>query len=543
MLRAGDSVGPYRLINKLGRGAFGIVWLAERTTSIATTKVALKVPLDDDVDLEVVRQEAALWVQACGHPNILPIIEANIFDNRVVIVSECATGGSLTDWLKRHGGRAPSVESAVDMIYGILSGLEHLHSRYIIHRDLKPDNILLQGDTPRLADFGIARILKASNHSSITAGTPAYMSPEAFYGKRNVQTDLWSVGVIFYLVLSGHLPFPQLDFGPLMVAILAHTPNPLPSSVPVQVQQVIMRALDKDPSKRYKSAFQMRAALKAAVAKVPRHMLNTANPPGRATARLKTLPLAANGSYESAGATVRQTQELVPLSRQTSSLLPQLIRKSATDEKVKAIAGSNSSGSAKTSTEKRKIPPRSSNPSRTRNESSRKFDKGFLAGLAGFLLSASIASVVAFYAINEFFPRFRTNTASLNSESQYPASAGSSKGFENRSPTDTKTLVKHALDEVSATISRVEKEMPYDDPMKSMRLVRFTAFKDTLKQFFTGKVTHEEARSYAESALSQLKSVKYDLDQNNTRKPSRAVKKADCKKGVATSGPNLGCRR
>src|SRR5262249_20002136 len=127
MLRTGDSIGPYRLISKLGRGAFGIVWLAERTTSIATTKVALKVPVDDDVDLDVVKQEATMWVQACGHPNILPIIEANIYDGRVVIVSEYATGGSLSDWLKRYGGRAPSIESAIDMVCGILSGLEHLH--------------------------------------------------------------------------------------------------------------------------------------------------------------------------------------------------------------------------------------------------------------------------------------------------------------------------------------------------------------------------------------------------------------------------------
>ena len=75
MLRSGDQIGPYTLINKLGRGAFGTVWLSERRTTITTTTAALKIPLDDDIDLETIRQEASLWVRASGHPNILPIME------------------------------------------------------------------------------------------------------------------------------------------------------------------------------------------------------------------------------------------------------------------------------------------------------------------------------------------------------------------------------------------------------------------------------------------------------------------------------------
>src|ERR1051325_4279445 len=110
MLRVGDEIGPYKLISKLGRGAFGVVWLAERRTAITTTKVALKIPLDDDVELETIKQEANLWVQASGHPNVLPIIEANIYDDRIVIASEFASDGSLEAWLKRHGGKAPAVE-------------------------------------------------------------------------------------------------------------------------------------------------------------------------------------------------------------------------------------------------------------------------------------------------------------------------------------------------------------------------------------------------------------------------------------------------
>jgi serine/threonine protein kinase len=265
MFRAGDQIGPYLLVSKIGRGNFGVVWLAERRTTITTTRVALKMPLDDEIDLETIRQEADLWVQASGHPNVLPIIEANIYDDQVVIASEYAPDGSLDAWLRKHGGAAPSWELAVEMASGILAGLQHLHSRHIIHRDLKPQNLLLQGETPRLADFGISRVLKSTSQSSIVAGTPIYMAPEAFDGKRNEQTDVWSVGVIFYQLLSGHLPFPQTDITSLMGAILTRNPDPLPLSVPEPLKEVITRSLGKDTAQRYRSATETRAALRNAM--------------------------------------------------------------------------------------------------------------------------------------------------------------------------------------------------------------------------------------------------------------------------------------
>lgn len=150
----GCEIGPYTLIKKLGSGAYGVVWLAERRTSITTTRVAVKTPLCDDFDIDVIKQEANLWVEASGHPNILPIIEANIYQEQIIIVSEYAPDGSLSSWLKKNSDI--HLETAVEITSGILAGLEHLHSKNIVHRDLKPDNILLQGEIPRLADFGIA---------------------------------------------------------------------------------------------------------------------------------------------------------------------------------------------------------------------------------------------------------------------------------------------------------------------------------------------------------------------------------------------------
>lgn len=107
MHKANDRIGPYQLINKLGEGAFGEVWLAKNVTALAAREVALKIPLDDEIDLDSIRAEAAIWIKASGHANVLPIIEANVYDDYVVIASEYAPDGSLEQWLKNHGGRAP----------------------------------------------------------------------------------------------------------------------------------------------------------------------------------------------------------------------------------------------------------------------------------------------------------------------------------------------------------------------------------------------------------------------------------------------------
>lgn len=209
MFHEGQQIGPYKLSRRLGRGGFGEVWLGERHGKFATTQVAVKLPLDEQIDHSAIEHEAQLWAKASGHPNVLPIIEADEYDGQIVIVSEYAPDGSLEDWLKTHGKM--SVEKAVETTIQILDGLEFLHSRSIIHRDLKPANILLQGKTPRLADFGISRAMKTTvaSQSQNISGTFAYMSPEALDGKRSVQTDIWSVGVNLYQFLTGTLPFPQ----------------------------------------------------------------------------------------------------------------------------------------------------------------------------------------------------------------------------------------------------------------------------------------------------------------------------------------------
>jgi serine/threonine protein kinase len=266
MPRANDRIGPYQLIRKLGEGQFAEVWLAKNLTAIVAREVALKIPLRREVDLDAIRQEAAIWAAASDHHNVLSFIEASRYGDYVVIVSEYAPDGSLEQWLKRYGGCAPSVEAAVEMAVGILAGLEFLHTRTppIIHKDLKPANILLQGEAPRLADFGISRELIDTIHSNVIAGTRAYMAPEAFSAVRNQQTDIWSIGVLLYQMLAGRRPFPQQDDPSLMKAILFTDPPTLPDSVPERLRQVVGKALAKEAKQRFQSAAEMRAALEKA---------------------------------------------------------------------------------------------------------------------------------------------------------------------------------------------------------------------------------------------------------------------------------------
>lgn len=263
MAQRGDTIGPYTLVQEVGHGSFGVVWLAESRTEIVTLRRALKLARNEGVDLEAFRREARIWVQVSGHTNVLPIIDAFVYEGQAVIVSEYAPDGSLKKWLRRHNGKAPSVEAAVEMALQILSGLEHLHGQRIVHRDIKPDNILLQCGIPRLADFGVACLINSDSLSRTPKGTPAYMAPEAFRNERNEQTDIWSVGVILYQMLAGRLPYEGSDYQAMCDAVNGSDPPPLPASVRESTYRVVERALRRDASQRYQSASEMRRELRA----------------------------------------------------------------------------------------------------------------------------------------------------------------------------------------------------------------------------------------------------------------------------------------
>jgi formylglycine-generating enzyme required for sulfatase activity len=269
MLQKGGKVGDYTLVRFLGRGQFGVVWLAEKEIALSHRKFrhALKfLPSGgDEAALKLIQAEIDTWVEASGHPNVMSVLDMMLVDGHIVIASEYADSGSLMDWLTRSNGKAPSHEKALQMMSGILSGIEHLHSRNVVHRDLKPDNILLQGNTPRITDFGISRIVSANSLSAVAMGSPFYMSPEAFDGGKSRQTDIWSAGVILYELLTGTHPYKSDTIYGLVSAIRQEQPKPLPDTVPVGIRAIVETALQKDLTRRYRSAKDMRWAVEQEV--------------------------------------------------------------------------------------------------------------------------------------------------------------------------------------------------------------------------------------------------------------------------------------
>lgn len=265
MFRSGQPFGPYLLTRKLGTGGFGEVWLAEKRSAAAETvfRYALKISLDEEADPETFRKEVKSWSAAMGHPNVLAIVDADVWEGVPYIVSEYCPEGSLSGWMQENGGGAPGPQAAVDMTAGILEGLAHLHGRGVLHRDLKPANILLQGGRPRIADFGLARVLSSSRQRSAVAGTPVYMAPEAFDGARSERTDLWSVGVILYQMVEKRLPYPQGTPTEILKAMLTQEPDPVSDATPPGLRRVLEGALARDPARRYPTAQAFLEELKA----------------------------------------------------------------------------------------------------------------------------------------------------------------------------------------------------------------------------------------------------------------------------------------
>ncbi len=202
-----------------------------------------------------------VWLLAKGHRNVLPVEGIDFHDDRLFIISEFAPDGSLEDSLGNHGGKAPSIVEAIEIMLGILDGLGYLHKRKIIHRDIKPPNVLLSNNTPRITDFGIAKFIPSETESHALKGSPAYMSPEAWQGNRDEQTDLWSASVVFYELLCGKRPFSGRGQHEVMYSICNLEPQPLPEIIPKALREFIATALKKETNERYRTAGVMRSEL------------------------------------------------------------------------------------------------------------------------------------------------------------------------------------------------------------------------------------------------------------------------------------------
>ncbi len=266
--REGRQFGSYRILRRLGSGGMGHVYLALDTRLGRHTALKFLPPelLSNEEMLNRLQQEART-ASALNHPNILTIYEIGEFAGEPFIASEFVEGVTLKRAIRQ---RAVDPDMAIRFADQIASALAAAHAAGVIHRDLKPANVMLRPDGYiKVIDFGLAKSPRDSaafGHRSdwsspgAVVGTVDYMSPEQARGDEvDQRTDLWSLGVLLYEMLSNQRPFSGETDSHVIVAILDRPASPLPNvaSLPAGVGAIIARALSKDVGRRYQSAHQM----------------------------------------------------------------------------------------------------------------------------------------------------------------------------------------------------------------------------------------------------------------------------------------------
>jgi serine/threonine-protein kinase len=262
----GKTISHYKILEKLGEGGMGVVYKAEDL--ILGRTVALKFLPPDSVAREEDQARLVHEARAAAallHPNICPIHEISEAEGRTFIAMACVDGRSLKDRIAE--GRLP-LDEALSIARQIAHALAAAHAKGIVHRDIKPANIMITTDgRPMLMDFGLAKVSGATKltRTGTTLGTVAYMSPEQVEGREaDHRSDIWALGVVLYEMVSGRPPFGGDYEAALLYSILNEDPEPVTSvrpEVPVAVEQVVGRALEKDPKKRPASMAEIQKSL------------------------------------------------------------------------------------------------------------------------------------------------------------------------------------------------------------------------------------------------------------------------------------------
>ncbi|HBH50464.1 MAG TPA: serine/threonine protein kinase [Planctomycetaceae bacterium] len=258
-----QMMGEFRIIRRLGQGGMAQVYLAEQTS--LGRKVALKVLRPERVqtasNLKRFQTEAAA-AAALNHPNIVAVYVLGEHAGQNFIVQEYVAGGNLREWISRKG--PPEVLPAVQILKQTAAALEAAHAHGIVHRDIKPENILLtpKGDV-KVADFGLAQLTLDGERvnqtqEGVTMGTPLYMSPEQVSAsKLDARSDIYSLGVTAYHLLSGKPPFAGKTAMAVAMAHVRQKPQPLQEQredLPPVLCRIVHKMMAKDPEKRYQSA-------------------------------------------------------------------------------------------------------------------------------------------------------------------------------------------------------------------------------------------------------------------------------------------------
>ena len=266
-LKPGTEVGAYRIESLLGEGGVGTVYGALDTK--LQRHVAIKVLSDGLADTAARRrfQREAQMASSLNHPHIVTVHDVGEFEGRQYIVTEFVDGGTLKDWAR---AKRRSWRQIVGLLTGVADGLASAHEVKILHRDIKPANILVtKNGYAKLADFGLAKaaenvdidltrtLTEGATMPGVIMGTIAYMSPEQATGQNlDARSDIFSFGIVLYELLAGRRPFGGNTELEVLKAIQG-PPAPLPQEIPLALQYVVEKALEKDPADRYQSMREM----------------------------------------------------------------------------------------------------------------------------------------------------------------------------------------------------------------------------------------------------------------------------------------------
>jgi TolB-like protein/predicted Ser/Thr protein kinase len=263
----GKTIAHYRILEKLGQGGMGVVYEAEDTKLgriVALKFLPSELTRDADAKARFIREARA--AAALNHPNICTIHEIGEHDGQAFIAMELVEGQSLKERIER--GPLP-MDDAVSIAIQVGEGLGEAHEKGIVHRDIKPGNIVLTAKgQAKILDFGLARLGGDTRltKTDTTLGTVAYMSPEQASGKDvDRRTDIWSLGVVLYEMLTGLLPFRGEYEQALMYQIMNAAPEPITSlrtGVPMELERIVTKCLEKKCAERYQAAPDLIADLR-----------------------------------------------------------------------------------------------------------------------------------------------------------------------------------------------------------------------------------------------------------------------------------------
>jgi len=253
MFFRGQTVGKYRILSPLGSGGFGTVYLAVDTW--IDKKVAIKVPHKQNLDFTELLKEPRL-LASLSHPNIVAILTAEKQEGLFFIVMEYVQGETLEQIVEREGPL--DLPRALDFTCQMCNAVDHAHRAGVIHRDLRPGNILVsETGLLKVTDFGTSRFLEIAAHGTTVVGSPPYMAPEQFLGKAVFASDIYSVGVTMYQMLTGVLPYDTpapADLERLMRGELVSPPRLKNNRIPKSLNDIVLRALSPDLTVRYTRA-------------------------------------------------------------------------------------------------------------------------------------------------------------------------------------------------------------------------------------------------------------------------------------------------